>query len=524
LKIQYQISLTKNLILINKNELGCLNHDFSSFPDGKAEIDYQHSYSSDLDIFGENSIFQFINRTVTQFGFQQLAKSLKKPSLNISEIIQNQSCIRELAAIPDWRQSFQAEGMQLPTDEQQFKRLFDWFDSPGRFISGKYLSSTIFILPAMTMILLVWGIVSGIYGPFVLFALIQAFLVMLHTKEINKIHTQVSQMHLILQSYAELFRLTEQIRFESKKLCDLQQQLISESQGASRQLKKLSNILNAFDSRLNILAAIPLNTFFLFDLHSVMRLERWKEKNKTTSRAWFDVLGEFDQMNSFANFAFNHPEYNYPVLIDGDFTLKAKSLGHPLIPPANRVRNDFESLNRGTLSILTGANMAGKSTFLRTVGVNMVLGMTGAPVCADSFEFSPVQIRTSINVRDSLKGSESYFYAELQRLKSIIDILMRGEPLFIILDEILKGTNSTDKLKGSFSLLTRLKDMNVSGIIATHDISLSELEQQFPQHFRNFCFEVSLENDFLFYDYKLREGVCKNLNALLLMRKMGIVN
>ena len=168
--------------------------------------------------------------------------------------------------------------------------------------------------------------------------------------------------------------------------------------------------------------------------------------------------------------------------------------------------------------------MAGKSTFLRTVGVNMVLGMTGAPVCADSFEFSPVQIRTSINVRDSLKGSESYFYAELQRLKSIIDILMRGEPLFIILDEILKGTNSTDKLKGSFSLLTRLKDMNVSGIIATHDISLSELEQQYPQHFRNYCFEVSLENDFLFYDYKLREGVCKNLNALLLMKKMGIVN
>jgi len=524
LKIQNQIAVTQSLIIINQNEIACLNYNFSSFPDGKAAVDYQHPYSSDLDIFGENSIFQYINRTVTPFGFQQLISCFEKFQLNTSEISQNQQCIKELATKPDWRQSFNAEGQQRVLDEMQVKRLFDWFSSTNNFANKLYLKAIIYILPVITMILLIYGIFSSVYGPFTVLALIQIFIIMLNTKEINKIHDKISQMYLILQSYSSLFRLLEMEKFESKKLQKLQQYLISEKHGASNQLKKLSVILNAFDSRLNLLAAIPLNTLFLFDLHTVFRLEKWKENNNENNKIWFDTLGEFERLISLSNFAFNNPDYCYPTLTEDSFTVKANALGHPLIPTTNRVTNDFVSLNKGSIAILTGANMAGKSTFLRTVGVNMVLGMTGAPVCASSFEFCPVQIRTSINVRDSLKGNESYFYAELQRLKSIIDTLLKGENLFIILDEILKGTNSNDKLKGSFSLLTRLKDMNISGIVATHDISLSELEQQFPQNFKNYCFEVSLDNDFLYYDYKLRDGVCKNLNALLLMKKMGIVN
>lgn len=524
IKIQYQISITQSLIIINQNEISCLKYEFTSFPDGKKEIDYQHPYSSDLDIFGENSVFQYINRTVTPFGFQRLVGSFKNFQLNISEISKNQQCIKELSAMPDWRQSFQAEGQQLSINEQQIARLFDWFNSPNQFANKLYLKVLIVVLPVITITMLIWGIFSGYYGLFTLFALVQIFIIMRNTKEINKIHNKVSQIHAILQSYSTLFKLIEQEKFDSKKLKELQQHLISEKQGAAFQLNKLSGILNAFDTRLNLLAAIPLNTLLLFDLQTVFRLERWKEKNTRNSEIWFDTLGEFEQIISFANYAFNNPDYCYPIVINDSYTLKANALGHPLIPAAKRVTNDFISSQKGSLAILTGANMAGKSTFLRTAGVNMVLGMTGAPVCANSFEFCPIQIRTSINVRDSLKGNESYFYAELQRLKSIIDALLNGEKLFIILDEILKGTNSNDKLKGSFSLLTRLKDMNVSGIIATHDISLGELEQQFNQNFKNYCFEVSLDNDFLYYDYKLRDGVCKNLNALVLMKKMGIVN
>jgi hypothetical protein len=524
LKIQHKISFVQSLININQNEIACLHFDFSSFNDGKSAIDYQHPYTSDLDIFGENSLFQYVNRTVTPFGFHSLIDSMKNFQLDISIIEDNQKCIKELSAIPDWRQSFLAEGQQQTLDDHQVNRLFKWFNSSNQFAGKKYLKKLIVVLPVLTLVFLGWGIISDTYSLFIVGALVQIFIIMLYTKDINKIHNNVSQMHHILQSYSSLFRWIEQEKFQSKKLNDLQKLLNSEIQGASKQLKKLSVILNAFDSRLNILVAIPLNTLFLFDLHSVFRLESWKDKNLKNNQLWFETLGEFDKLISLANYSFNNPEYCFPIVKNENYKIKATELGHPLIPIENRVTNHFESLHRGTSTILTGANMAGKSTFLRTIGVNLVLGMTGSPVCAATFEFGPTQIHTSINVRDSLKGNESYFYAELQRLKSIIAKLLKNEPLFIILDEILKGTNSNDKLKGSISLLTRLKDMNVSGIIATHDISLSELENQFPENFKNFCFEVSLDNDFLFYDYKLVQGVCKNLNALLLMKKMGIVN
>ncbi len=523
-KIQVQIAITQSVININQNELACLNFNFSGLPDGKEAVDYQHPFSSDLDIFGENSIFQYINRTVTPFGFKQLVLCFKHLELNTSTISHNQQCINELASKPNWRQLFIAEGVQLALDEQQVNRLFDWFNSKNKFVNKLYIKYLIVILPVLTSLLLAYGIFSGVYSLFTMFALVQIFIIMLNTKEINKVHDNVSQMHRILQSYSTLFSLIETEQFKTEKLQLLQHQLISEKQGAAMQLQKLSGILNAFDTRLNILAAIPLNTLVLFDLHTVTRLERWKENNLTNSKIWFETLGEFERLISLSNYAFNNPENCYPALSVESYTFKATDLGHPLIPAANRVTNNFSLSNKGSLAILTGANMAGKSTFLRTVGINMVLGTTGAPVCATSLEFCPIQIRTSINVRDSLKGNESYFYAELQRLKSIIDTLLSGEKIFIILDEILKGTNSNDKLKGSFALLKRLKDMNVSGIIATHDISLSELEQQFPENFKNYCFEVSLDNDFLFYDYKLNNGVCKNLNALLLMKKMGIVN
>jgi hypothetical protein len=448
---------------------------------------------------------------------------LKTPQLDLSEIKRNQESISELSAKPDWRQLFQAEGQQQLLDEQQVNRLFEWFQSPNIFGNSTYLKPLFIVVPLITVTALAWGIISGMYGLFILFFLFNLSMVMLKTKKINSVHNKVSQMHRILQSYSTLFRLIEHENFSAVKLQNLQQYVTSEKRGAALQLKKLSGILNAFDMRLNLLAALPLNGFLLFDLHTVLRLERWKEKNRMDSKVWFEMLGEFERIISLSNYAFNNPLYCYPALINNVHTIKAEELGHPLIPADERVTNHFSSNNIGSIAILTGANMAGKSTFLRTVGINMVLGMTGAPVCARSFEFCPIQIRTSINVRDSLKGNESYFYAELQRLKSIIDTLLRGEKIFIILDEILKGTNSNDKLKGSFSLLIRLKDMNVSGIIATHDITLSELEQQYPDNFSNYCFEVSLDNDFLYYDYKLREGVCKNLNASLLMKKMGIV-
>ena len=257
------------------------------------------------------------------------------------------------------------------------------------------------------------------------------------------------------------------------------------------------------------------------DIKTVFELEKWKIKNKPNLTIWIDALSEFDTAISFSTFAFNNPAYVYPQTTSNE-VIKADNLGHPLISTDKRVCNQFSINKQGQFVILTGANMAGKSTFLRTVGINLVLAMNGAPVCATSFSFKPSPVFTSISVKDSLFDNESYFYAELLRLKMIIDKLEAGEELFILLDEILKGTNSNDKFTGSRQLMQKLIRFKAAGIVATHDIALGDLEKELPENILNMSFEISIDNDRLYYDYKLQTGVCQNLNASYLMRKMGI--
>ncbi|NOX46905.1 MAG: DNA mismatch repair protein MutS, partial [Chlorobi bacterium] len=219
--------------------------------------------------------------------------------------------------------------------------------------------------------------------------------------------------------------------------------------------------------------------------------------------------------------SFNNPEAEFPQVKNSDYIFKAEELGHPLIPKVERVDNEVGVKVKG-FSIITGANMAGKSTYLRTIGVNLILGMIGAPVCGRGITISPIQLYTSIRTDDSLQKNESYFYSELKRLKAIIDELKKGTKLFIILDEILRGTNSKDKHAGSEALLKQLIDLKASGIIATHDVALGNLEKSFPEHIKNRCFEVDINGSVLSFDYKLRDGVSKNMNATILMREMGI--
>jgi len=277
------------------------------------------------------------------------------------------------------------------------------------------------------------------------------------------------------------------------------------------------------DANLNIIAAVVLNGLFLFNLHLLAAVEKWKARYGNDIPRWFAIMGEFDALSSLANFACNNPQYIYPEEAKDDYLMDAADLGHPLIPISECVTNSITISGWNQFCIITGANMSGKSTFLRTVGTNYILAMIGAPVFASKFRFFPIRLHSSIRTSDSLSRKESFFYAELKRLKGIISELESGQRTFILLDEILKGTNSKDKQAGSIALLEQLIKYESVGLIATHDLILGDLIKSYPKNISNLCFEIQIVNDEMSIDYKLQDGVCQNLNATFLMKKMGIL-
>jgi DNA mismatch repair ATPase MutS len=291
---------------------------------------------------------------------------------------------------------------------------------------------------------------------------------------------------------------------------------------ASENILQLKKILDRFDMRLNIFAFIFLNTFLLWDLQQVLHLNKWREKNTASVKTWFDVIAYIEFLNTISTLAFNHPSWCLPQAVSEHFTLLANEVGHPLIREDKRIDNSFATEGIPKVSIITGSNMAGKSTFLRSVGVNLVLAQMGAAVCAKSFVFSPVELCTSMRVADNLAENASTFYAELKKLKSIIERVNAGDKVFILLDEILRGTNSLDKHTGSEALIKQFIRRNAVAIIATHDVELGDLKNVFDAHIENYHFDVQVEGEELYFDYKIKRGICQSLNASLLMKKIGI--
>jgi DNA mismatch repair ATPase MutS len=522
LKLEEKKKLTEILLEINNNELKYLDFDFLKFPDGSAYDDVHHPFVTDLNIFGSGSLYQYINRTTTPFGQMKFSELLAGFHTEVDNIRSRQDMCKEMASKPEWRQAFQAAGKKTEMHGNEIEELSVWLQEPFLILNRNKMKLLLILLPALTIGSLVFGFISGIYLLAKLVFSIQIIFLLSWQRKLNKVHEKLSRKHLIFQQYSELLEIIEKEVFLSVVLKKHREVLAVERNSAAKQVKELADVLNAFDRRLNIMVSGILNAVYLADLWNLLRLEKWKEQNFENIQKWFNTIGEFEAFASLGNYAFNNPGYAYSELSKNTFEFHAVQLGHPLIDSKKRVCNDF-MVGSGVFTIITGANMAGKSTFLRSVGLNMILGMTGAPVCATSFKFSPLQVMTSISVKDSLVDNESYFYAELKRLKMIIDALNRGEKIFIILDEILKGTNSEDKLKGSKALLKQFIHYATSGIVATHDLSLSELENQFPGNIINHSFEVELDGDRLYYDYKLHKGRCKNLNASFLMKKMGII-
>jgi DNA mismatch repair ATPase MutS len=320
-----------------------------------------------------------------------------------------------------------------------------------------------------------------------------------------------------------LLKAFEKESFSSQGLNEIKFNIIGKKTSAAVSVKKLGDLIHAFDSRMNIFAGFILNGFLLWDYQSIYRLEKWKSEYRDLFPVWLDMVGRIDAYISLGNYAFNNPGFVYPAISDNSIMFQAKNLGHQLIDEKRRVCNDFVLEKRGTVCIISGANMAGKSTFLRTVAVNYILGMTGAPVCASEMSFIPVKLFTSMRTTDSLSDNESYFYAELKRLKILKSKVENGEPVFMILDEILKGTNSEDKSSGSKLFLRKIVAHGGTGLIATHDTSLCKLETEVPGKIINKCFEIEIDGQNILFDYKLHEGITQKMNAVFLMKQMGIL-
>lgn len=513
----------ENLLKINENELRGLNDDHSCFDAGDEYIDPHHDFSHDIDLFGSDSLFQHLNRTCTGKGKHFLAEWLMSPGSLSKETVKRQEAIKELSGMLQWRQEFNAYGMMGITDEPTINDFNKWLKEGPHYLNKKTYRILGILMPALTVLLLALA-VAGIlhYSLFIMIFLLNLGIISINLKEINNIHSRVSKKHGVFKTLGHLVVHFEEYNFRSDYINELQKILSAGNTSASQSIRKLSNLIQAFDSRLNMLMAIPLNGILLWDLHCIKRLEHWKKSASDLLPGWFDNLARADALSSLANYAGNNEDYCYPVISNGNEYLRSLKIGHPLIPARTRVNNDFAINRKGEINIITGANMAGKSTFLRTVAVNLVLAMTGAPVCADEFIFTPCSVYSSMRTTDSLSDKESYFYAELKRLRVLKERLEKKENIFFLLDEILKGTNSEDKSKGAQLFLEKIVKYEATGIVATHDIMLGLLGER-HSNIRNRCFEIEIEGDEVKFDYILRDGMTTRMNAAILMKQMGII-
>ena len=509
---------------IIQEELQALSGDYSSFEDGKEYANPEHPYSFDLDIFGRRSLFQSINRTCTFFGKVRLAEWLQNHLHEKTSIEKRQEMVREISEHTLFREQFRVAGLVHHGQSPDAEKIQAWSQSPAQYLHAGWVKAFIWGVPVINSLLLItslaeWTSFSWLGLSFGIFLVLSFGII----KRATYIQETYGKQLKSLNGYARLIALAKAENWKSTGMLELIERFNLNGQSPIQALQQLSKELDRLDLRNNQFLYVLLEGSIFFQLQEIVRIERWKARYGQYISEWLETVGELDALCSLGTFAYNHPQYTYPELTEKPFCFLATQMGHPLMPVSQCVKNDATIPSRPFFLIITGANMAGKSTYLRTIGVNYLLACVGAPVCCEKLKLHPNQLITSLRTSDSLSDNESYFFAELKRLKRIIDLLNQGQQLFIILDEILKWTNSMDKQKGSFDLIRQFMQLKANGIIATHDLLLGSLIKQFPEEIRNYCFEADIKDNELTFSYKLREGVAQNMNACFLMKKMGII-
>lgn len=522
-QIIYRQHLIEELLRINTLESDYLAGNFSALDQGERFNDPAHPYAHDLDLFGEDSLFQHLNRTVTFSGTQKLVSWLLSLSKDPEVIHSRQQAAEELCAEPEWCQHFRAAGALHPTQALDAVILKSGpTESP--FFS-KHSTVRLILWIANTIVIVSWAVTSFTPLPFsisLVLSLLQLSALALYIKKINAYHQRLNLFLKTISNYLPLVRLIHDQSFRSPYLQKIRHSLFTPESNSLQALTQLHRIQNSLDQRGNTVIAFILNGLYLKDFHTLLRLDHWRKKYGPDIETWTDVLSEADALISMANYRFNHPAYCLPVICQ-DRLLDTEEIGHPLLKSERNVTNDFSIRSLHQIAIVTGANMAGKSTFLRTIGVNLILAQSGNVVCSRYFAFQPMTLFTSMRTTDSLSKDTSYFHAELLRLQQLVNIAQQEDKVFIILDEMLKGTNSVDKLNGSLAFLKRILSYPISGLVATHDLALGELADDFPEHFFNVCFEIVHSGSQITYDYKLHPGISSNMNASILLKQMGLI-
>ena len=511
---------------INLQEALTLEGQWSSYADGAAYMDPQHPYAADLDIFGPFSLFQYLNRTVTKGGSSMLADWLASPA-DPAEIVARQAAAAELATVLEWRQQLQALGEGLEEPPGRAKMLEKWLAAPAVAAGDAWLGAVRWLAPLWFVGLMVAWVLWVNWPVVVLLLAPVGWLLWRKREAIDNLQQQTEKVAGVLGCYAQIIRLLEDSTFEHPRLKRLQQALVEEDgERASVSLQKLAYYLGQLDVRNNIFAVV-LQLSVVWDLQWVWQIDRWKMRHGARLSVWFESMAQFEALASLANLRYNQPDWVYPQLVEGA-RLEAEALGHPLLHERKRVANDVSIGGAVKMHLVTGSNMAGKSTWLRTLGINTVLGLAGAVVCARRMELSPWQVFTSMRTQDDLHESTSGFFAELRRLHQLMLALDAagapgGRPVFYILDEILKGTNSRDRHAGARALIGQLIRKNGAGLVATHDLELTDLEREADGRIENWAMEVAIEEDDLRFDYCIRRGVSQSFSASLLMKKMGLL-
>ncbi|WP_419213697.1 MutS-related protein [Maribacter sp. X9] len=515
--LKYQKSKKEELKRINAIELQVLKRDYSQLENGKEFATDQHYYSQDIDLFGQGSFYQVSNRTKLMEGSRLLAE-MYTGNL-ITGITDKQEAIKEIGEKVDWRQEFSAMAALTKT-ETPTALITDWLKAYTPFVP-KVMRYIPMVFSVLSLVIFVAYFLDFISESMLLLWLgFGMIIVGIFTKKVMQLGQDATKLKSTFDQYNQLLALIEQASFAAPLLQKQKENILSKGESNSKVLKRFAKLLGNLDRNNNMLYVVVANGFFLRSLTDSLAIEKWIEAHGKDVENWFKTIAFFDAYNSLGNFAFNHPVFTYPTITNSHVVLNSEKAGHPLLDPSKSILNDI-TIDGGQFFIITGANMAGKSTFLRTVSLQIMMANVGLPVCAEKVSYSPIKLITSMRTTDSLTDDESYFFSELKRLRFIVDEI-QTDRYFIVLDEILKGTNSTDKALGSKKFLERLVKSKSTGIIATHDLSLCEVAKEHPA-VKNYYFDAEIIDNELHFDYTFKDGICQNMNASFLLKKMGII-
>jgi len=519
-KLDREIEYQKDLLWVYQNEWNILNGKANGYDDGKLYESELHPYSSDLDIFGNASLYDFLNRCYTKNGRELLAKSLAEKSFR-GRIIERQEAVKEMQTKIEDTFDFRANlhGHDVEKIEQIKIQLKFQLNEQLSFIRNKILKSYVAITPYISGIIFLAAIfLNGTFwNVLTIYMIINIGVTVLQNSKIDKVFYSFGGSSNLLNGYADAILWTENHQWTSAYIVALFQSKVPVSQ----EIKALSKIIQRFDTRLNVVVGTVLNALSLWDLKCCIQLNQWYQSSSSDVISALNHLGDFEELISLATLAHNEPEWVFPEITDV-FALTTTAVGHPLISPEIRISNSFSLEAEPTVDIVTGSNMAGKSTFLRTLGINMVLAYAGAPVCAQSMSLSVFSINTYMRIKDSLNESTSTFKAELNRLKMILDHVVSDKDTFVLIDEMLRGTNSRDKYLGSKVFVEKLIAEGTPALFATHDLQLADLKNDHEQTLRNFHFDIQIADGEMKFDYKLKQGPCATFNAAILLKEIGL--